>query len=259
MKRGRSTGSDGNNDKPKRDGDWNCSDCNFSNFARNRECFKCHQPKPKDAKRDSSSGGWGGGKDNGGGGGNNQRPGDWTCSCGHSNYAFRKECQKCQNEKPAGAGDDNLDENGEKKPPRQTYIPRESSESDMFETNIQTGKNFGAYDKIQVKVNGEDVPPPINDFQSSGLHPHILDVLNNRMKYDRPTPVQRHGIAIGLAKRDMMACSQTGSGKTAAFLLPIIHDILKNNIPAVTYKPVAVIISPTRELANQVGLHNFHN
>lgn len=259
VKRGRSAdgnnGNNGNNAKNSRPGDWICADCNQSNFARNRECFKCQQPKPKDAKRDSSSDGWAGSKNNNGGGENKQRPGDWNCSCGHSNYAFRKECQKCQNEKPAGAGDDNIGEDGEKKPPRQTYIPVETSESELFDSNIKSGTNFNAYDNIKVKVTGEDVPPPIDDFKSSGLHSRILDVLIKFMKYDRPTPVQRHGIAIGMAKRDLMACSQTGSGKTAAFLLPIINDILKNSIPVEIGKPIAVIISPTRELAIQVSLY----
>lgn len=259
VKRSRSACNDGNNDKQSREGDWTCADCNQSNFARRRDCYKCSQPKPKDAKRDSSTDGWSGGKNNGGGGGgggggeNKQRPGDWACSCGHSNWSFRKECQKCQSEKPAGAGDSGDGEDGEKKPPRSTYVPVETSDNDLYGTNLPSGTNFEAYDNIKVQVNGEDVPPAIADFKSSGLHPHLLKVLIEKMKYSRPTPVQRHGIPIGMAKRDLMACSQTGSGKTAAFLLPMIDDILKNNIPVTRGKPIAVIMSPTRELAIQVS------
>lgn len=50
-----------------------------------------------------------------------------------------------------------------------------------------------------------------------------------------------------------MGCSQTGSGKTAAFLLPILHNILKDPTDATVGKPHVVIISPTRELTIQVG------
>ncbi|CEO94747.1 hypothetical protein PBRA_003560 [Plasmodiophora brassicae] len=85
-------------------------------------------------------------------------------------------------------------------------------------------------------------------------------------KYDRPTPVQKHAIPISLAGRDLMACAQTGSGKTAAFLLPTVNRILtqgsdSSGPPTSQYGsrrgrsktfPKALILSPTRELTIQI-------
>lgn len=57
-------------------------------------------------------------------------------------------------------------------------------------------------------------------------------------------------------KRDLMACAQTGSGKTAAFLLPIIQTLIKEQAPCKIGSPYAIIVSPTRELAIQVKMCN---
>ncbi|KDD72261.1 DEAD/DEAH box helicase, partial [Helicosporidium sp. ATCC 50920] len=78
-----------------------------------------------------------------------------------------------------------------------------------------------------------------------------------RCKYTKPTPVQRYSIPIGLAGRDMMACAQTGSGKTAAFCFPIIANILKTggsggSRGARAAAPSALVLSPTRELSSQI-------
>ena len=70
-----------------------------------------------------------------------------------------------------------------------------------------------------------------------------------------PTPVQKRAIPTIMAGRDIMACAQTGSGKTAAFLFPIINDLSKSNPSGkdgMAVTPQAVIMAPTRELVIQV-------
>ncbi|GMN55953.1 hypothetical protein TIFTF001_025074 [Ficus carica] len=116
--------------------------------------------------------------------------------------------------------------------------------------------NFDAYEDIPVETSGHDVPPPVNTFAEIDLG----DALNQnirRCKYVKPTPVQRHAIPISLAGRDLMACAQTGSGKTAAFCFPIISRIMQeHNVHRPrggrSVHPLALILSPTRELSCQI-------
>lgn len=75
-----------------------------------------------------------------------------------------------------------------------------------------------------------------------------------RSGYDIPTPIQKTAIPIIKHGRDLMACAQTGSGKTAAFLLPMINAMVENPVENDIGYPQAVIVSPTRELALQVNI-----
>lgn len=104
-----------------------------------------------------------------------------------------------------------------------------------------------------MKVTGENRPNPITSFDDSGLESFLIDNVK-RAKYTKPTPIQKNAIPIVLKKRDLMACAQTGSGKTAAFLLPIINTLLTENKSMSVGKPHVVIMSPTRELAIQVNI-----
>ena len=74
-------------------------------------------------------------------------------------------------------------------------------------------------------------------------------------QYEIPTPIQKSAIPSVMMNKDIMACAQTGSGKTAAFLLPIINKLMEQNkegFAAETQSPEALIVAPTRELAVQI-------
>jgi len=90
-------------------------------------------------------------------------------------------------------------------------------------------------------------------FEDLGLSPEILAAVE-KAGYREPTPIQRQGIPIALQGRDLLGCAQTGTGKTAAFVLPMI-DILAGG-RAKARMPRALILSPTRELAQQT-MENF--
>jgi ATP-dependent RNA helicase RhlE len=84
-------------------------------------------------------------------------------------------------------------------------------------------------------------------FDKLGLH-HSLVQATREMRYTQPTPIQAEAIPAVLTGRDLIATAQTGTGKTAAFLLPILNQLLHQPL-GVTQ---AVVITPTRELAQQI-------
>jgi len=146
---------------------------------------------------------------------------------------------------------------GEDGTEREIYVPSELKDDELFteDSTISSGINFTKYDHIPVKVDGENVPAGIRSFEESGLRTLIKDNIK-RSNYTVPTPIQKHAIPAILAKRDLLASAQTGSGKTAAFLLPIISNLLESGAPSNSGEdcqtPQVVIITPTRELAIQI-------
>ena len=82
------------------------------------------------------------------------------------------------------------------------------------------------------------------------LDVELLAVLKT-LGYSEPTPIQRDAIPHALAARDMLACAQTGTGKTAAFALPILDELLRTG-PESRPPIRALILAPTRELAAQI-------
>ncbi|KAK2564690.1 putative ATP-dependent RNA helicase DDX59 [Acropora cervicornis] len=125
-----------------------------------------------------------------------------------------------------------------------------------------TGLSLNQVDDIRINLNirvkGEEVSKPILEFQ----HCQFTETLNENLAqfgYLTPTPVQMQVIPSALSLRDVMACAQTGSGKTAAFLLPMIQIIyseidweLQNKKSINTESPRGLIMAPTRELCMQI-------
>jgi ATP-dependent RNA helicase RhlE len=89
-------------------------------------------------------------------------------------------------------------------------------------------------------------------FTRLQLHPDLLTGIHE-LGFTRPTPVQAEAIPPAMAGRDLLVCAQTGSGKTAAFLLPILHRMMDK--PRRTTR--ALVLTPTRELAAQI-LEDFN-
>ena len=84
-------------------------------------------------------------------------------------------------------------------------------------------------------------------FKDLGFEPQLQEGLD-MMGFEKPTPIQEQAIPAILNNKDIIACAQTGTGKTAAFVLPILNKLCKGNISKIN----TIIVSPTRELALQI-------
>ena len=87
------------------------------------------------------------------------------------------------------------------------------------------------------------------NFSELGLRPELVRAVTGE-GYSTPTSIQERAIPVVLDRRDLIACAQTGTGKTAAFLLPILHLLVSGNR---SRRPRALVVTPTRELGAQIG------
>ena len=88
-------------------------------------------------------------------------------------------------------------------------------------------------------------------FAELGLSPRIIQALS-KTKLENPTPIQAQAIPHIMKGRDLMGLAQTGTGKTAAFGLPLLHRILDIGHPPGPRNVRALILAPTRELTTQI-------
>nr|ADD81190.1 vasa [Scomber australasicus] len=154
--------------------------------------------------------------------------------------------------------DKDQDKKDDSERPKVTYVPPTLPEDeDSIFSHYETGINFDKYDDIMVDVSGTNPPQAIMTFDEAQLCESLRKNVS-KSGYVKPTPVQKHGIPIISAGRDLMACAQTGSGKTAAFLLPILQQLMADGVAASRFselqEPEAIIVAPTRELINQIYL-----
>ncbi|KXJ72144.1 hypothetical protein RP20_CCG018740 [Aedes albopictus] len=106
-------------------------------------------------------------------------------------------------------------------------------------------------DKNEITMIGKNVPAPIIQFAESGFPSVFLDEMS-RQGFQEPTSIQAVGWSIAMSGRDMVGIAKTGSGKTLAYILPALIHI--SNQPRLLRGdgPIALVLAPTRELAQQI-------
>jgi len=124
----------------------------------------------------------------------------------------------------------------------------------LINTDTEITSTSGADNSVAPSVT-DTAPPATITFADFGLDPKIQKAVSEQ-GYTIPTPIQAQSIPHVLAGRDLMGAAQTGTGKTAAFVLPIIQQILRHasNSASPARHPIrALVLTPTRELAVQVA------
>ncbi|KFQ87940.1 putative ATP-dependent RNA helicase DDX46, partial [Phoenicopterus ruber ruber] len=102
-----------------------------------------------------------------------------------------------------------------------------------------------------ITVKGKGCPKPIKTWVQCGISMKILTALKKH-GYEKPTPIQSQAIPAIMNGRDLIGIAKTGSGKTIAFLLPMFRHIMDQRALEEGEGPIAVIMTPTRELALQI-------
>lgn len=150
--------------------------------------------------------------------------------------------------------------------PKKGFMKLQQEEQELFGSISNVGIDFDKYDSVEAELSGKAAQRiPIGKSFSDVCRifplPAWLTENVERCGYRKPTPVQRYAVPAALVGRDIMVCAQTGSGKTAAFLIPLLaamdlkkgceHGTATFQGPA---SPMGLIMSPTRELCQQIHL-----
>jgi ATP-dependent RNA helicase DDX3X len=150
---------------------------------------------------------------------------------------------------PRGAGDGQWRDGKHIAGPANPRLERELFGVADDPTKQQTGINFEKYDDIPVEASGHDVPEPVLKFTNPPLDDHLIKNIE-LAHYKVPTPVQKYSIPIVMGGRDLMACAQTGSGKTGGFLFPILSQAFINGPSAPTSWRCRQLWSSTQGVPN---------
>mmetsp|Transcript_26417 Transcript_26417/g.49818 ORF Transcript_26417/g.49818 Transcript_26417/m.49818 type:complete len:631 (+) Transcript_26417:49-1941(+) len=152
--------------------------------------------------------------------------------------------------------------------PKKADWELEQEDASFFTERLGSNAIISQYQHVPVDVTGNkaSIIPALDTFEAmyeefAELVPEALKENVRRCQYSVPTPVQKYAIPVGLCGRDTMCCAQTGSGKTAAFLFPVIGRMLKHHDNPVgametpfegKCTPDTLILTPTRELCIQI-------
>lgn len=137
-----------------------------------------------------------------------------------------------------------------------TAIKYEPFEKNFYEEHREI-RDLGAVQvdellrKLALKVTGPNVPKPVCSFAHFNFDETLMNVIR-KSEFTNPTPIQSQAIPAALSGRDVIGIAQTGSGKTAAFLWPMIVHIMDQPALKASDGPIGIILAPTRELSQQI-------
>jgi len=140
------------------------------------------------------------------------------------------------------------------------YKPEELNlEEEALLQGDGAGENFKKYSEQKVTCLPKELVIPIDTFDDILTSQLLLKNVKSQ-RYTELTPIQKWAMPAIMEGHDLIGCAQTGSGKTAAFLLPVLQTLLSmdlepNDPNSNCQNPYCLIISPTRELANQIYVH----
>ncbi|KAL3274336.1 hypothetical protein HHI36_015735 [Cryptolaemus montrouzieri] len=135
------------------------------------------------------------------------------------------------------------------------YLPfRKNFYVEVPEISKMTQQEVDAYkEELEgIRVKGKGCPKPIKTWAQCGVSTKELNILR-KLNFEKPTPIQAQAIPAIMSGRDLIGIAKTGSGKTLAFLLPMFRHILDQPPLEETDGPIAIIMTPTRELCMQIG------
>ncbi|KAK5856036.1 hypothetical protein PBY51_007659 [Eleginops maclovinus] len=110
---------------------------------------------------------------------------------------------------------------------------------------------FDLRHKLNLRVSGAVPPKPCTSFAHFNFDEQLMHQIR-KSEYTQPTPIQCQGLPIALSGRDMIGIAKTGSGKTAAFIWPMLVHIMDQKELDAGDGPIAIIVCPTRELCQQI-------
>ncbi|CAD6196041.1 unnamed protein product [Caenorhabditis auriculariae] len=136
-----------------------------------------------------------------------------------------------------------------------TFIPQQDTLDALYKIKVDPGVMFYKLFNAEVVVTPPVVYKPVRSFDDANLPRQVLQNVIHA-GYTRTTPVQEHVMPLIALQNDLIACAQTGSGKTAAFLVAIMSDLIRRNdlnspVEGGCY-PRCFVLTPTRELADQI-------